>query len=264
MPLGMFQPLDGNGQPFQNGLVYFYVPATTTFKTTWQDADQSTPNTNPVELDLDGRALIFGSGNYRQLLKDEDGNTIWDVVIKDPLADAVAELSALVPIGQMSPWGGTAAPTGWLLCYGQAISRTTYADLFAEIGTTFGVGDGSTTFNLPDLRGRAPFGRDDMGGSAANRITNAVSGITGTTLGAVGGSQALEAHTHGLFTTADGTTLYAQVAGSAAAQAGFLTPYVTNASSGALNPVYAGTEGAGASENMPPTLIMNYIIRTGV
>lgn len=56
------------------------------------------------------------------------------------------------PLGTINAFGGTTAPEGWLLCQGQAISRTDYADLFAVIGTNFGSGDGSTTFNLPDMR----------------------------------------------------------------------------------------------------------------
>lgn len=56
------------------------------------------------------------------------------------------------PIGSILPYGGAVAPSGWFICQGQAISRTTYAELFAVIGTAFGTGDGSTTFNLPDLR----------------------------------------------------------------------------------------------------------------
>ena len=57
------------------------------------------------------------------------------------------------PIGSILPFGGTKAPNGWFLCQGQALSRTEYADLFKAIGTSFGAGDGSTTFNIPDLRG---------------------------------------------------------------------------------------------------------------
>src|SRR5688572_13958247 len=87
------------------------------------------------------------------------------------------------------PYAGSSAPTDWLLCDGSAVSRTTYANLFAVIGTTYGSGDGSTTFNLPDLRGRTVAGKDNMGGAAANRITSGGSGIAGTTLGAVGGTQ---------------------------------------------------------------------------
>lgn len=57
-----------------------------------------------------------------------------------------------MPVGTISPFGGSAIPSGYLLCNGQAVSRTTYADLFAIIGTAYGSGDGSTTFNIPDLR----------------------------------------------------------------------------------------------------------------
>lgn len=98
--------------------------------------------------------------------------------------------------GDMKWTSRAAAPSGWLACGGQAVSRTTYAGLFAAIGTTYGVGDGSTTFNLPDGRGRALFGLDNMGGSAASRLTAGGSGITGTTLGASGGNELLQSHTH--------------------------------------------------------------------
>lgn len=64
-----------------------------------------------------------------------------------------------LPIGTITEYGGTTAPTNWLICDGSAVSRTTYASLFAVIGTAFGSGDGSTTFNLPDLRGRVPVGK---------------------------------------------------------------------------------------------------------
>lgn len=105
--------------------------------------------------------------------------------------------------GTVLPFAGETAPNGWLLCYGQAVSRTAYPTLFATIGTTFGAGDGSTTFNLPDLRGRVPAGKDNMGGTPANRLTTAGSGVDGPTLGAAGGSQAhtlttaqMPAHAH--------------------------------------------------------------------
>ena len=65
-----------------------------------------------------------------------------------------------MPTGMVVPYAGAAAPDGWLLCQGQAVSRTTYAQLFSVIGTTYGSGDGSTTFNLPDMRGRVAVGSD--------------------------------------------------------------------------------------------------------
>ncbi|MEM7179569.1 MAG: phage tail protein [Spirochaetota bacterium] len=64
----------------------------------------------------------------------------------------------LVPVGTTLPYAGSSAPTGFLLCDGSAVSRTTYADLFAILGTTWGSGDGSTTFNLPDARAAVPAG----------------------------------------------------------------------------------------------------------
>jgi microcystin-dependent protein len=107
------------------------------------------------------------------------------------------------PTASLLPFAGTTSPDNWLLCSGQAVSRTTYAALFAVIGTTYGVGDGSTTFNLPDLRGRTPVGKDDMGGTPANRMTTGGSGINGASLGAAGGAQThtlgtaeMPSHTH--------------------------------------------------------------------
>lgn len=112
------------------------------------------------------------------------------------------------PIGVIKDYSGSVAPSGWLFCYGQAISRTTYSGLFSILnaaGLPYGSGDGSTTFNIPDLRGRAIAGKDDMGGTAASRLTSGGSGITGTTLGNAGGAEAqtlsaaqsgLASHTH--------------------------------------------------------------------
>src|SRR4051794_36885710 len=91
--------------------------------------------------------------------------------------------------GVVFPFGGATAPAGFLLCDGSAVSRIQYPALFAVLLTRFGAGDGSTTFNLPDLRGRVIAGVDNMGGSAANRLTTAGSGINGAVLGADGGAE---------------------------------------------------------------------------
>lgn len=79
-----------------------------------------------------------------------------------------------LPAGAIIQWGGSTAPPNWLLCDGSAVSRTTYASLFAAVGTSYGAGNGTTTFNLPDLRGRVPVGKN--GGSFG-------------TLGATGGAE---------------------------------------------------------------------------
>ena len=77
-------------------------------------------------------------------------------------------------------FAGSSSPTGFLFCDGSAVSRSTYADLFAIISTTYGVGDGSSTFNLPDIRGRVVAGKE----ASANLLTSAVGGLNGNTLGA--------------------------------------------------------------------------------
>lgn len=98
--------------------------------------------------------------------------------------------------------GGTSPPTGSLLCDGSAVSRTTYARLFAAIGTAHGEGDGSTTFNLPDIEGRFIRGRDNGAGrdpDAAGRSAAATGGNSGDAVGSVQNDE-FEAHTHGLNT----------------------------------------------------------------
>lgn len=142
---------------------------------------------------------------YKITVTDRLGNmsSAWSNWIRD-LYDRIGGTVALsnvelatfvVPSGAILPFGGTTAPSGWLMCYGQAVSRSIYSDLFGAIGVTYGAGDGSTTFNVPDLRGRVIAGKDDMGGVSASRLT-ATGGITGTTLGASGGSE-----THTLLST---------------------------------------------------------------
>lgn len=110
--------------------------------------------------------------------------------------------SFTLPSGIINPFAGITAPDGWLLCYGQAISRTVYSDLFIALSTTYGAGDGSTTFALPDLRGRAIAGMDNMGGTAIGRLTSTVL-TASNTLGATGGTQThtmtsaeMPSHTH--------------------------------------------------------------------
>jgi microcystin-dependent protein len=107
--------------------------------------------------------------------------------------------------GTVLDFAGTTAPNGWLMCFGQAVNVADYPNLYAAIGTTYNTGGESAgTFRLPDARGRATIGKDDMGGAAAGRITAAGGhGITGTTLGSAGGAQThtlttaqMPAHTH--------------------------------------------------------------------
>lgn len=78
LPNGKQTFVDTNGVPLAGGTVDFYIPSTTTRKDTYQDSRLTIANANPVTLDSAGRAVIFGSGAYRQIVKDSLGNTIWD------------------------------------------------------------------------------------------------------------------------------------------------------------------------------------------
>lgn len=111
-------------------------------------------------------------------------------IIDAALHSIATSTPAASPVSAVIDYAGATEPTGWLFCYGQAVSRSTYADLFTIIGTLYGAGDGSTTFNLPDLRGRVVAGKDNMGGTSASRLTGSpTGGVTGNTLGNSGGLQ---------------------------------------------------------------------------
>lgn len=182
--------------------------------------------------------------------------------LADQDASQIAGASAaLVPSGVVLPYSGVSAPSGWLFCFGQAVSRTVYANLFSALSTTYGTGDGSTTFNLPDMRGRVAAGRDDMGGSAVSRITSGGAGIVGTTLGASGGAEThalttaqLASHSHfvkDVPTGAAGATALYPAAGSTRDRG---TPTNTT--------IDTATAGSGsAHQNTQPTIILNYIIK---
>lgn len=170
-----------------------------------------------------------------------------------------AQVSAAVPTGVVFPWTTASAPTGYLLTAGQAVSRTTYAPLFAVISTVFGAGDGSTTFNLPDLRGREPRGLDDMGvgNGDAGRITAA------NTLGA-GGGASIQAFIAGAQTS--GT---AQTSGDGSSHThDYAAPIYdhntvyTTTSSGAPHFHYYDRPAEAADSNLPPYIFLNYIIKT--
>jgi microcystin-dependent protein len=180
-----------------------------------------------------------------------------------------------IPVGGLLPYIGSSAPnTAFALPFGQAISRTTYASLFALIGTTFGVGDGSTTFSLPDLRGRAIFGLDNMGGSAASRITVAGGNFNGTTLGATGGAEnhaltqaEMPSHTHTATVTDPGHShLYDAGIGGSNNYAGTIdaantqTPSTHSATTG-ITVANASTGGGAAHSIMPPSMVLPFILR---
>ena len=157
--------------------------------------------------------------------------------------------------GMMMPFAGTSAPTGWLFCDGSAVAAATYGDLFTAIGTTYG-GD-STNFNLPDLRGRAIAGKDDMGGTSANRLTAQTGGLNGDTLGATGGTE-----THTLALTEMPNNYYWNNNLPAVDD---ITDNYANANftcNVADTTAHTTQGGGGAHNNVQPTIVLNYIIKT--
>lgn len=144
------------------------------------------------------------------LTRDSDGALVWfeqfdGPVVVEQLDDEIQVTPAItlddregnaVETGTVTFFAGDTAPTGWLLCDGTAVSRSTFADLFAVIGTAYGPGDGSTTFNVPDLRQRFPLGKADAG-------TGAALGDTGGTIDHTHGLDTASSHAKMLMATVD-------------------------------------------------------------
>ena len=175
-----------------------------------------------------------------------------------------------VPSGALFPFAGASAPSGYILCFGQDINRTTYSDLFTAIGTTYGVGDGSTTFALPDLRGRSIAGQDDMGGTSANRLTGLTGGVDGDTLGGSGGIEAVTLLTANMPTEIeyDSNLTFTKGITDNAYNALLAWPslWPTQDKVGTLiytnSTLFNSAGSATAVNNVQPTFILNYIIKT--
>jgi microcystin-dependent protein len=163
-----------------NGQMIAFTPHTTsgTAPTLNVDGLGAKPLRSAPSVDLPAGVLIQGTP-YVALYNSSDAAFYIHGFYSNPYS---------IPLGaSIDFWGTTAPNSSFVLAYGQAISRTTYSSLFSMFSTTYGSGDGSTTFNIPDLRGRVVAGADNMGGSAAGRMTDPVAGMDG--LGDAGGSQ---------------------------------------------------------------------------
>jgi microcystin-dependent protein len=176
------------------------------------------------------------------------------------ISSGLAGAVGAVPVGVVNPFAGSTAPSGWLLCAGQAVSRSEYSALFATISTTYGTGDGSTTFNVPDMRGRVAAGKDDMGGTAASRLTSTVLSASNT-LGATGGTQThtltsgesgLPAHSHGMSVYNAGPFNDSFV--GSGGQGGSFNYSISTGNNTAAN-------ASQAHLNTQPTIVLNYIIK---
>jgi microcystin-dependent protein len=148
---------------------------------------------------------------------------------------AAGTFAAAVPVGSITMYAANTAPTGWLECSGAAVSRTTYAGLFAAIGTVFGSGDGSTTFNLPDMRGEFARGWDNGRGIDPARAFGSAQG------------GAIEAHVHSVQppSATDDTGAGLTTTGTGGAET--ITPY--------------NTASTGGSETRPRNIALMFIIK---
>lgn len=182
-----------------------------------------------------------------------------DGVSRAYLLQVLSEIAATPP-GTIAPFAGdeVSIPTGWLLCDGRAVSRTDFAALFAVVGVVYGAGNGSTTFNLPDFRGRVAVGLDNMGSlGAANRITDPQADALGGTFGAqshVLGVNELPVHSHS----------YVDSYVTDEAGGDDLGPVNTNMTS-EYTSVSRTTGTAGAADahgNIQPSIAMNVIVKT--
>lgn len=190
---------------------------------------------NATSLILQGGVnLTTAAGDVLKFVSEGSGN--W----RESGRRLAAATATAVPVGTVAMYGGGTAPSGWLKCDGSAVSRTTYVDLFNVLGTTYGAGDGSTTFNLPDARGRAPVGAG-QGTGLTNRVRGATGGAETHTLS----TAEMPSHSHGMRQTnyqVSTQNLVTDMAG-------------TDAQTGS-------TGGGGAHNNMQPFWVPEFIIKT--
>jgi microcystin-dependent protein len=206
-----------------------------------------------VQLDFTGDAWISCDRDVSAVVGDrvyalQQGS----VLIVSGKIGAEAQSSG-VPVGALTQYAGTsgAVPGGWLLCEGQEVSRTDFAVLFSRLGTTYGGGNGSTTFNLPNLQNRVPVGVGSRGRGAtggAETVTLSVAQMPSHNHGGVGD------HTHGMG-QGGGDPQVQSGTGATVAGNGDQTSYGGGAHTHA-------SDGSGQShENMPPFVVMYFIIR---
>ena len=171
-------------------------------------------------------------------------------------AFVASAITSAVITGTISMWPVSSAPTGYLVCNGSAVSRTTYAALYAIVGTTFGSGDGSTTFNLPNYTNRMPYG---------------------TTIGATGGStdaivvshthtasssDAGHSHTYAGSVSSTGTFAYSAGGGNPGVGTPANAGSTVNTGTANITTTITSTGASGTNANLPPYLGINFIIKT--
>ena len=194
--------------------------------------------------------------NYGKIINSL--NTSDDKTRNAPSISAVESgLVEYTPVGSISLYSAATAPSGWLLCRGQAVSRSTYNDLFSVIGTTYGSGNGSTTFNLPNLQGNVPVGLNSSDASFDS-------------LGEKGGEKThtlnvaeMPGHRHKLFANEDSGAIFYEYPDIAVqGHVGGENNYVMASSDhGAIWGNSSETGSGYAHNNIQPYIVLNYIIK---
>jgi microcystin-dependent protein len=301
------QFFDNSGVPLAGGLIYSYLAGTTTPLVTYTSSTGLTAHPNPIVLDSAGRineVWVAEGTNCKFVLKTSTNVLIGTYDSLFPIASLPVSIynggtgattaegarinlglgTFLVPTGSLIMWPSVTVPTDWKLCNGDAISRTTFATLYALIGTTFGVGDGTTTFNLPNYKNRMPYGADTVAVGATGGSANAIvvshthTGTTGTTsndhIHTATSTVTDSGHQHGDIPRSSGdlganVTSYREgnavgYINTATATTG-ITVATTISGQSATHTHDFTTNSAGSSgtnANLPPYLGINFIIKT--
>lgn len=251
---------DSNGVPANGWKVYYTNAGLGTPVTTYSDATLLSANTYPVVTDSAGyfRAFVAEAVLVDVEVKDASGVSQYTFLSIEAMPNTSGSNPSVtaVPTGGVLAWTTSAAPTGFLLCDGSAVSRATYSalnTLLAAASYPFGSGDGSTTFNVPDLRGRFPLGKSTAG--------------TGSTLGGSGGTidhlHTGPSHTHAVTVTRDGwgsVTTTPNVAGRILTGLGAGGSNDQAANDVTVTSAAGGTGNTGTAN--PPFLSLNWIIKT--
>ena len=306
------QFFDDSGVPLSGGLIYTYLAGTTTPLVSYTSSTGLTAHPNPIVLDSAGRVnevWIPEGTNSKFVLQTSTNVLIGTYDSLFPIASLPVSIynggtgattaagaranlglgTFLVPTGSVIMWPSNTSPTNWKICDGAAISRVTFVDLFSLIGTTFGVGDGSTTFNIPDYRDRMPFGANTYAIGATGGSANAV--VVSHNHGGVTGGQSVT-HTHTVAGTTgnnnqnhvhaspSGTSFLTDGGGSGGTvSASGVNASGVNTAENNVNHVHdfsattannsvdhthtIATDGAsGTNANLPPYLGINFIIKT--